>query len=344
MIPAVSPARAVAGVLGHPRRPPGRQDRRHRACSGGSRCASAREGGARSSRSPTCSRPARSAASASRCRCCWPSSPSPDDAERPRPGDPRRARRIGRSRSSSPAILVSLARAAPPTARRRPAEARMTAAEPTRCARPPRPCARCATAACGRSRSTTATSCRTSSRRAPSSSTPSRTARAPSCAKSSATCSGRCCSTPRSPRATPTTRSTSTTSRAGSPRRWCAGIRTSSRGEVATTPEQVLVLWNAAKAAEKHERTQRARRRAASGCRPSRSRRSSSARRRQVGVRPVAARAPRATPRRPRPNSATPCSRSSRTARAHGWDAERALRERLRALEARDPRGRDRRR
>jgi XTP/dITP diphosphohydrolase len=105
-------------------------------------------------------------------------------------------------------------------------------------------------------------------------------------------------------------------------------------GEVAETPEQVLVLWNAAKAAEKHERTsvldgvsermptlalaQKLLGKAA-----------------QASV-PVAPRAPR---------DETPDIGSEAelgdallalvaTARASGWDAERALRERLRTLQA----------
>ena len=76
--PAGVAARALAGVLGHPRRAAGRQDRRHLGVRLARRCASATGGGApHAARSATCSPPAPSAASASRCRCCCPSSRSP---------------------------------------------------------------------------------------------------------------------------------------------------------------------------------------------------------------------------------------------------------------------------
>jgi XTP/dITP diphosphohydrolase len=104
---------------------------------------------------------------------------------------------------------------------------------------------------------------------------------------------------------------------------------------VATTPEEVLVHWNAAKAAEKSTRTSvldgvsermpslaLAQKLLSKGS--------------QVGV--------------PAPAAGEPASESElgdallalvATARANGWDAERALRERLRALE-RDIRGAER--
>lgn len=100
-------------------------------------------------------------------------------------------------------------------------------------------------------------------------------------------------------------------------------------GEVAETPEQVLVLWNAAKAAEKHERTsvldgvaermpslalaQKLVGKAA-----------------QVDVAP----SPAATEPQSEAELGDALLALVARARANGWDAERALRERLRALQA----------
>ena len=98
---------------------------------------------------------------------------------------------------------------------------------------------------------------------------------------------------------------------------------------VATTPEEVLVHWNAAKAAEKHTRTS-----VLDGI--SRGMPSLALAQKlvgkaaQVGVDAVA------------PGPEAPASEAElgdallalvQTAREHGWDAERALRERLRTLE-----------
>ena len=99
-------------------------------------------------------------------------------------------------------------------------------------------------------------------------------------------------------------------------------------GEVAETPEQVLVLWNAAKAAEKHER--RSVLDGVSDRMPSLAlAQKLLGKAAQVGaVTPAAADAP-----------ATEADLGEAlvalvaTARTHGWDAERALRERLRRLE-----------
>lgn len=101
-------------------------------------------------------------------------------------------------------------------------------------------------------------------------------------------------------------------------------------GETAETPEQVLVLWNAAKAAEKHTRTsvldgvsermpslalaQKLLGKAAS-----------------VGVPPVPA--PVGGPRS-EAELGDALLALVQTARTNGWDAERALRERLRGLGA----------
>jgi len=102
-------------------------------------------------------------------------------------------------------------------------------------------------------------------------------------------------------------------------------------GEEATTPEQVLVLWNAAKAAEKHERTsvldgvsarmptlalaQKLIGKAA-----------------QVGVPPVAPRAQRVETPATEAELGDALLALVAHARTQGWDAERALRERLRVL------------
>lgn len=103
-------------------------------------------------------------------------------------------------------------------------------------------------------------------------------------------------------------------------------------GEIATTPEQVLVHWNAAKAAEKHARTSvldGVSRHMPSLALAQKLLGKSAA----VGVAPAGAAAS--------PGSA-PTDEAAlgdallvlvATARANGWDAERALRERLRVLE-----------
>ncbi|HWT33099.1 MAG TPA: MazG family protein [Microbacterium sp.] len=100
-------------------------------------------------------------------------------------------------------------------------------------------------------------------------------------------------------------------------------------GETAETPEQVLVLWNAAKAAEKRARTS-----VLDGV----SERMPSlalgqklvGKAAQVGVVPLPA-ADRAPSRETELGDALLALVA--TARANGWDAERALRERLRALQ-----------
>lgn len=103
-------------------------------------------------------------------------------------------------------------------------------------------------------------------------------------------------------------------------------------GETADTPEQVLVLWNAAKAAEKHER-----RSVLDGVSQ---RMPSLALAHKLLVK--AAQVPRFAVAEPIevPSLTTEEELGDAllalvvTARAHGWDAERALRERLRRLEA----------
>ena len=103
-------------------------------------------------------------------------------------------------------------------------------------------------------------------------------------------------------------------------------------GETATTPEEVLVHWNAAKAAEKHARTsvldgvsrhmpslalaQKLLGKAAS-----------------VGVEPVDAEAVAQGAPGDEAQLGDALLALVATARARGWDAERALRERLRGLE-----------
>ncbi|MDX2398656.1 MazG family protein [Microbacterium algeriense] len=101
-------------------------------------------------------------------------------------------------------------------------------------------------------------------------------------------------------------------------------------GEVAETPEEVLVHWNAAKAAEKHTRTS-----VLDGVPPGMS---ALARAQKLTGRAAGAGVTVA----PASTAAAPASEAElgdallslvATARAEGWDAERALRERLRALE-----------
>ena len=104
--PAGGGIRAVAGVLGHPGRPPGRQDRRHRRRRLGGAAVRRRAAATRSWRSATSSPPGRSAASGSRSRCCWPTSRS----KAIRSCATRRSSVCSRDRSSrscSPRALVS---------------------------------------------------------------------------------------------------------------------------------------------------------------------------------------------------------------------------------------------
>jgi len=107
--------------------------------------------------------------------------------------------------------------------------------------------------------------------------------------------------------------------------------------EVAETPEQVLVLWNAAKAAEKHERTS-----VLDGVSPHMPSLALAQKLlgRAVQVDGECRTAVPLGPASPAPRD--PASEAElgdallalvATARTHGWDAERALRERLRALQ-----------
>ena len=192
-----------------------------------------------------------------------------------------------------------------------------------RCARPPTRCTRCATAASGRSRSTTARSCPYlveesaelidavedgHARRA------ARRARRPALAGA----------VPRRDRLARPGRSVRHRRRRPGPHREdgaAASARLRRRGR--EHAREVLVHWNAAKAAEKQRAHERARRRLASGCRRSRSRRSSSARPARSGVERRDAR--RRAPPRPRPSSATRCSPSSRPpARTAGMPSGRS--------------------
>ena len=99
-------------------------------------------------------------------------------------------------------------------------------------------------------------------------------------------------------------------------------------GEVAETPEQVLVLWNAAKAAEKHERTS-----VLDGV----SERMPSLALAQKLLGKAAQAAAEVPERVEGPTSEAELGDALlvlvATARANGWEAERALRERLRQLE-----------
>jgi XTP/dITP diphosphohydrolase len=99
-------------------------------------------------------------------------------------------------------------------------------------------------------------------------------------------------------------------------------------GEIAETPEQVLVFWNAAKAAEKHRRTSVLD--GVSERMPSLSlAQKLIGRAGQVGVDLDAADGPRTEAALGDALLALVA-----TARANGWDAERALRERLRTLQS----------
>lgn len=100
-------------------------------------------------------------------------------------------------------------------------------------------------------------------------------------------------------------------------------------GEVAETPEQVLVFWNAAKAAEKHERTSVLD--GVSERMPSLSLAHKLAgKAAQVGVEVPA----RDTTVQTEAQLGDALLGLVAAARAHGWDAERALRERLRWLQS----------
>jgi XTP/dITP diphosphohydrolase len=105
-------------------------------------------------------------------------------------------------------------------------------------------------------------------------------------------------------------------------------------GEVAETPEQVLVLWSAAKAAEKHERTS-----VLDGV----SERMPSLALAQKLLGKAAQVSVRVVEGAPGDETTDMASESElgdallglvATARSNGWDAERALRERLRVLES----------
>jgi XTP/dITP diphosphohydrolase len=122
-------------------------------------------------------------------------------------------------------------------------------------------------------------------------------------------------------------------------------------GEVAETPEQVLVFWNAAKAAEKHERTS-----VLDGV--SQRMPSLALAHKLLGKSATVRRAQGPESDAPAPQrimvpegitvpepveGSSPTTEAElgeallalvATARAHGWDAERALRERLRSLQA----------
>jgi XTP/dITP diphosphohydrolase len=105
-------------------------------------------------------------------------------------------------------------------------------------------------------------------------------------------------------------------------------------GEVADTPEQVLVLWNAAKAAEKHERT--------SVLDGVSERMPSLALAQKLIGKAAQVSAPILEPAQRDETSGIQTEAELgdalltlvATARRGGWDAERALRERLRGLEA----------
>ncbi len=100
-------------------------------------------------------------------------------------------------------------------------------------------------------------------------------------------------------------------------------------GEVAETPEQVLVLWNAAKAAEKHERTS-----VLDGVAERMP--SLALAQKLVGKAAQVDVAPTAPATDPQSEAELGDALLALVARArgNGWDAERALRERLRALQA----------
>jgi XTP/dITP diphosphohydrolase len=98
-------------------------------------------------------------------------------------------------------------------------------------------------------------------------------------------------------------------------------------GEVAETPEQVLVLWNAAKAAEKHDRTS-----VLDGV--SERMPSLALAQKLLGrASPVGVEAEPVEQPRTEAELGDALLGLVATARRNGWDAERALRERLRALQ-----------
>lgn len=103
--------------------------------------------------------------------------------------------------------------------------------------------------------------------------------------------------------------------------------------DVAETPEQVLVLWNAAKAAEKSER-----RSVLDGVAPGMPSLALAQKLLGKGSALVPEPVPEAVPEAAAPESEAELGDALLTlvaqARARGWDAERALRERLRVLES----------
>lgn len=99
--------------------------------------------------------------------------------------------------------------------------------------------------------------------------------------------------------------------------------------DVAETPEQVLVLWNAAKAAEKS-----ARRSVLDGVAPGMPSLALAQKLLGKAAGLVPAPAPLATAANSEPELGDALLALVAQARTHGWDAERALRERLRSLEA----------
>lgn len=105
---------------------------------------------------------------------------------------------------------------------------------------------------------------------------------------------------------------------------------------VATTPEEVLVLWNAAKAAEKHDRAS-VLDGVAHGMPALALAHKLLGKAAQVSLEGPSARAVRAANEQAEPASEADLGEALlalvRTARNNGWDAERALRERLRILE-----------
>lgn len=104
-------------------------------------------------------------------------------------------------------------------------------------------------------------------------------------------------------------------------------------GAVATTPEEVLVHWNAAKAAEKHARTS-----VLDGVSPHMPSLALAqklvGKAASVGAMPAAPATASATAPADEADLGDALLALVTTARANGWDAERALRERLRRLDA----------
>jgi XTP/dITP diphosphohydrolase len=118
-------------------------------------------------------------------------------------------------------------------------------------------------------------------------------------------------------------------------------------GEVAATPEQVLVLWNAAKAEEKHERTSvldgvsdrmpslaLAQKLIGKAAQVRRHPRNENPARKHGGAESFDQTVASQSEARTEADLGDALLALVATARANGWDAERALRERLRTLEA----------